>query len=240
MSTLVPEFDAACPAHAIYPIFTSASPELAACALSQSANVDNQSIARVYPPHIRSNFLAGNAYLVVGCAPTPETLPTILAHGRRSEFAGIIIVNLIPGPCWYEGQVSGAQIIKFPLKSGRHAGPEPTQQLISYLLEAYVNKYYIYIHCKGGHGRAGTIASVLIGQLMNLDAPEAIDIVSRSRDTRADRSRNYIPTPELPNQVQLVGDMLGVKVGHTLPDRSDKSWLDQVKAERRRRKTTSV
>lgn len=44
----------------------------------------------------------------------------------------------------------------------------------------------IYLHCRGGHGRTGTIASLLLGRLYGLTAYEALELCKRYHDCRAD------------------------------------------------------
>lgn len=59
----------------------------------------------------------------------------------------------------------------------------------------------VYLHCWGGRGRAGTIASTLLMQAYELEAAEALERVQRSFSTRCDS----VPlSPETEEQRALV------------------------------------
>lgn len=90
----------------------------------------------------------------------------------------------------------------------------------------------VYMHCHGGHGRAGMVGAVVAGRWFGMQANAAIAYVENARAARRDKSRNFIPTPESTAQVQAVGELLGVESGKRLPPRSDRSWLTRVCAER--------
>lgn len=49
----------------------------------------------------------------------------------------------------------------------------------------------IYLHCWGGHGRAGTVASILLGLLYGMDGPTAMEWVQELHDCR----RYHLSTP---------------------------------------------
>lgn len=49
--------------------------------------------------------------------------------------------------------------------------------------------YPIYIHCKSGHGRSGTIASILYGKLNNKKAEESIDYIKKCHEKRTGLSK---------------------------------------------------
>jgi hypothetical protein len=97
-----------------------------------------------------------------------------------------------------------------------------------------------YIHCNGGHGRAGTVGAYVLGKLRNLDAYEAIQEIEKWRLTRPDQSKSYVPTPETTKQVSFLVKHLGLKEGHIAPDRSSRSWLKTVKKERKSKTTAST
>ena len=42
----------------------------------------------------------------------------------------------------------------------------------------------IYIHCKRGHGRSGTIAAILYGKMNNKTADESIDYIKKCHEKR--------------------------------------------------------
>eukprot|EP01125_Pyxidicula_operculata_P005588 TRINITY_DN1962_c0_g1_i1.p1 TRINITY_DN1962_c0_g1~~TRINITY_DN1962_c0_g1_i1.p1 ORF type:complete len:186 (+),score=33.91 TRINITY_DN1962_c0_g1_i1:169-726(+) len=44
----------------------------------------------------------------------------------------------------------------------------------------------VYVHCRGGHGRTGTIVAVFLGKFFGLDGYSALDLVSKCHDFRKD------------------------------------------------------
>ena len=59
----------------------------------------------------------------------------------------------------------------------------------------------MYVHCWGGRGRAGTVASCVLARLYGISADEALTRVQRAFDTRMDGGRK---SPETDGQVALV------------------------------------
>ena len=63
-------------------------------------------------------------------------------------------------------------------------------KLLKKLHEAIHSGENLYIHCYGGHGRAGTVCSILLGQLYGLSSNEALSRVQIYHDSRV-RNENY-------------------------------------------------
>ena len=59
----------------------------------------------------------------------------------------------------------------------------------------------MYVHCWGGRGRAGTVASCVLAKVYGISAEEALTRVQRAFDTRMDGGRK---SPETAGQVELV------------------------------------
>jgi len=119
------------------------------------------------------------------------------------------------------------------MKNGRVRSLNETIKFVDKLIKLIYKDYILYIHCHGGHGRAGTIGALLIGKIYNLNCNQAVKIVEESRETRRDTSRNFIPTPESTKQITLIASILGGT--YPLPDRSDRRWLNRVRKERKLR-----
>ena len=177
-------------------------------------------------PHDRSNRITDDYKIVVGAKPIQETLENILKFD--------IIVNLTDDE-WYKKYITKNTYINLPIKNGGVPTKKDAECLVDLLIDNYNKGKSIYIHCNGGHGRAGTIGAALLGKLYSLDANEAINRIIKYREERKDKSRNFIPTPETQAQVNLLMKMLG---GDIIPDRKDKSWLKRVKKEREVKKET--
>ena len=72
----------------------------------------------------------------------------------------------------------------------------------------------------------------MIGKIQGLKCNKAIEHIEKCRETRTDKSKNYIPTPESAKQVNQVSKILGCEINRDVPDRSDRSWLKRVRKER--------
>jgi rhodanese/phosphatase family protein/2-cysteine adaptor domain-containing protein len=181
--------------------------------------------SRDKPPHSRANFLTEDGRIIIGSYP--QHTDSGLCPDRLIDYGVTVMVNLTPKQ--YKLTLSHRSddspiTINFPIGNGKAPSKQATMDLIDRLVELYDIGHIIYIHCMGGHGRAGTIGAILIGTLCELDGVESISIVEACRGMRSDTSRNFIPTPETDQQVRLVLSILG-DGGKTHPDRSDRSWM---------------
>jgi len=59
---------------------------------------------------------------------------------------------------------------------------EKVKKLIDSLIST--QSFPIYIHCKRGHGRSGTIASILYGKMNSKTADESIDYIKKCHEKR--------------------------------------------------------
>ena len=173
-------------------------------------------------PHARCNWLIDDKVLL-GAAPRKEDFSQIVECGID------VFVNLQVTEEWYVVEYPNLTCIHFPIKNGRAGSLNETVKLVDKLLKMVKDGSKLYIHCRGGHGRAGTIGALMVGKLNNMNCNEAVEVIERKRETRIDKSRNFIPTPESTKQIKLIASILG---GDTpLPDRSDRSWLARVRRE---------
>lgn len=69
----------------------------------------------------------------------------------------------------------------------------------------------IFIHCRGGHGRTGTIVAILLGKIFNLEAYDALEKVQQFHDHRADvkKKPGVYSCPETSVQTNQVYRILG-------------------------------
>ena len=178
--------------------------------------------------HTRSNFITEDGLIAMGSCPPGDSFQKMLDMGIE------LFVSLEQEIPWYKNTVGNTvKIIHIPIKSGHAPSMKLAKHLVEDIIEAYKLKKRVYIHCNGGHGRAGTISALVVGKLYSLDACDAISTIEKYRETRQDTSRNFIPCPETNAQVALISKILGVSPNKKLPDRSDRTWLSIVKAERK-------
>ncbi|CAE7573343.1 Cdc14b [Symbiodinium natans] len=58
------------------------------------------------------------------------------------------------------------------------------EELVSQLLERLAGGEVLYVHCRGGHGRTGTICAILLGRMYKLSAAEAMARTQACHDAR--------------------------------------------------------
>ena len=76
------------------------------------------------------------------------------------------------------------KFVSFPIVDQTVATDENVERLLPELLERLAGGEVLYIHCRGGHGRTGTICALLLGRLYNLPADAALARVQAYHDTR--------------------------------------------------------
>jgi len=68
----------------------------------------------------------------------------------------------------------------------------------------------VFIHCRGGHGRTGTIVSVFLGKFFGLDAWSALELAKQIHDHRVDNKKQpgRYSCPETHEQISQVYKVL--------------------------------
>lgn len=106
----------------------------------------------------------------------PFTIPVI------NHYVSLVEDHEIPG-----GVESASQTYhRFPIKDRKAPSLEYLTRIIDFIerLDGVV-----YLFCKGGHGRSGTIASVLYGKSHNLQGKEAMTHVNKEWHNQRDLTR---------------------------------------------------
>ena len=70
-----------------------------------------------------------------------------------------------------------------------------------------------YIHCRGGHGRSGLTAAILLILCVNFNADQALDLVYRAHQTRTNMNTKMrkLGAPQTVKQKQFVRDFYKYK-----------------------------
>ena len=136
-------------------------------------------------PHSRCNYLTDDGMILVGAQPEPFSLSALLAADVR------LFINLASdeASAWYVTELpSNIVYLSLPTASG-HA---PDLQLALAAVDqvkahlAHSDCGRVYVHCCGGHGRAGTFAALLIGHMNEMSGDAAITCWNGyKRDCRA-------------------------------------------------------
>jgi len=181
-------------------------------------------------PHSRCNFLDDDKMILVGARPEPFTIESIL-----SCVSLFINLDNDPKSSWYVEELPDTiKYINISTPPGRAPPISQAEKAVIVIKQHMESGGKIYIHCNGGHGRAGTFAAFLLGCLYDMKADDAIKQVETKRELRTDKSRNFVPTPETNAQVAFLVKYLGMNTDSVVPDRSDRSWLKRVRAERKK------
>jgi protein-tyrosine phosphatase len=78
-----------------------------------------------------------------------------LLEDRELDFLGI--PNLVAA-----AQVCGIEVVRFPIPDGHPPEPVAARRLVRLILEALDAGRVVVVHCRGGLGRAGTIAAATL------------------------------------------------------------------------------
>lgn len=99
-------------------------------------------------------------------------------------------------------QVDQMQFVYFPIIDQNVAPDAELANLIQDLLDRVARGEVLYIHCWGGHGRAGTVAAILLGILENMTPRDALNRIQKLHDTRLETSEYgfKVESPQRPSQ----------------------------------------
>ena len=93
---------------------------------------------------------------------------------------------------WSEGLVPS--FTRQPVVDGSIMRDEELLQLVNTFYEKYMQNEVLYIHCYGGHGRAGTVAACLLAKVYShMTAEEALGRVQAYHDTRLHTENSKSP-----------------------------------------------
>jgi protein-tyrosine phosphatase len=96
------------------------------------------------------------------------------------------------------------QFVDFEIQDHHVAEPTDVDRVTDELIERFHKGENILIHCWGGHGRTGTISTILYGKLYNLHADEALQRVALYHKCRHTSKSNAPQTQSQHDQVRLV------------------------------------
>ena len=172
-------------------------------------------------PHDWCNWLIVDKVLV-GSVPRKDSILTL------SHVDLFVSLQDKQKPPWYENGVD-ANVVHYPCRAGRAIAYKTMTKLVRVVKDAIANQQLCYIHCDGGHGRAGMAAACIVGNINSLSCAQAVTYVENARLSRPNQSRHFVPTPETSMQVRLVAKFLNDSDAQDIPDRTDKQWLKQLR-----------
>eukprot|EP01127_Copromyxa_protea_P020234 TRINITY_DN6730_c0_g1_i2.p1 TRINITY_DN6730_c0_g1~~TRINITY_DN6730_c0_g1_i2.p1 ORF type:complete len:114 (+),score=23.13 TRINITY_DN6730_c0_g1_i2:365-706(+) len=108
-------------------------------------------------------------------------------------------------------KVKDLQFVHFPISDKDIAADDEVIKLVENIEKRLLNNEKIFIHCRGGHGRTGTIVAILLGRLFKLEAYDALEKVKEMHDFREDikKKPGVYSCPETSPQINQVYRVLG-------------------------------
>ena len=88
-----------------------------------------------------------------------------------------------------EMSVKEITFIKFPIKDRGVAKDENLLIFVEQIIKLISSGSVIYLHCHGGHGRTGTVVSILLSKIYNLKPSEAIKLNDYYHSFRVNKGR---------------------------------------------------
>ncbi|KAH3760206.1 phosphatases II [Pelomyxa schiedti] len=164
--------------------------------------------------------------VLVGAFPRAETLAAALASGvtvfvclvqedEMTRSGGMYLERarkmVTDSPTKYPGvKARDLELIHFPMYDKQTRSDPETADLIRILLEKLEQGKILYLHCMGGHGRTGTILSLLLGRMNGISAAEALALCEERHETRQEciEKPGMYKSPETHEQKSQVYRML--------------------------------
>ena len=74
--------------------------------------------------------------------------------------------------------------LQLPIHDGATSSDHAMHRLAQDCCERILAGEILYIHCWGGHGRTGTLVSIIVGRLYGMTSSQAMDYCQRCHDSR--------------------------------------------------------
>lgn len=155
-------------------------------------------------PTEESNWLIPEKLIVGSCPITLEEMKDIAEEGvdclvcllNHEDFSSRISKKK------YKRLASSAKIKKVifkPIADGDITSDKRAFGIAEMIISTLENGGIIYLHCWGGHGRAGTIGTMVLGQWYKVSFEEVIYFLQKSHQTRSEGG--HYPTPQTEEQM---------------------------------------
>lgn len=148
-------------------------------------------------PTEESNWLIPGKLIVGSCPITFEEMEDIAEEGvdflvcllDHEDFSSRIskkeYTNL--------AQSVGFNVIFNPIPDGDIISDEEAFNIARMIMGLLFDDYIVYLHCWGGHGRAGTIGAMVLGDWYGISFQEAIYLLQRAHRSRSEGGKHRTP-----------------------------------------------
>lgn len=85
--------------------------------------------------------------------------------------------------------MSNVAVIQYPTKDRRTMPDYQVVELVMKMYQWYIEGKLMYLHCRGGHGRAGVIAACFLMLKDQISSDDALKIVQEQHSTRTEYTR---------------------------------------------------
>eukprot|EP01124_Arcella_intermedia_P018556 TRINITY_DN2555_c0_g1_i2.p1 TRINITY_DN2555_c0_g1~~TRINITY_DN2555_c0_g1_i2.p1 ORF type:complete len:241 (-),score=59.51 TRINITY_DN2555_c0_g1_i2:17-739(-) len=89
----------------------------------------------------------------------------------------------------YTTKLNQLKYVHIPIYDKQVAPDNVVSDLVTDIQKRLKSGEVVYIHCKGGHGRTGTVVAVFLGKTFGLDAWTALDLSQKIHDYRIDAKK---------------------------------------------------
>ena len=158
-----------------------ALPDRAACA----ARIDYKQYKRTYNgPTTRTNWIWPQKILCGDRTALHKHIPEMAAAGITTFYSLQTKGESDPYEDGVRKAIPTAKFLSLPIVDQKTTDDARVAALVLDVLRRVNDGEVIYIHCRGGHGRTGTVCSVLLGALYGLEGLDAASAYQMLHDLR--------------------------------------------------------
>lgn len=160
-----------------------------------------------------SHFIIPGLFLVSG-APTDFCCDNLVSQGFKCFISlmepeqelekGITYGNRYRYTGDFDIEKDGIQYCRYAIIDRKTATDEKAMTIATLILNNITKKIPTVLHCFGGKGRAGTIASIVVGLLYHLPSQECLDIVGDLFKNRENKGTKCKKMPQTNCQFEQV------------------------------------
>ncbi len=149
----------------------------------------------------------GDDRILVGWYPNREELSAIIARGYDVYISLVTPAETTELGCYVNSVravISNPIFVTYPIVDGHiPTDLEGFRKLLQLIL--FLNKQgrKIYLHCRGGHGRAGVVIACLYKELGMSSTEALMQVQERHRERK---NQPDYPTPQTVEQIQFIYD----------------------------------